>query len=258
MTGLQIVQIPVLSDNYVYLVHEPRDRLTGVVDPSLAEPVLETLDRQGWKLDYIINTHHHWDHTGGNVVLKAETGAFIVGPLAEAQRIPLIDRALKEGERFRFGQAEAQILDIPGHTSGHIAYWFEPDDVLFCGDTLFSLGCGRLFEGTPAQMWNSLSKIRRLPDSTRVYCGHEYTEANGRFALTVEPENADLISMMARIRATRARGQPTVPSRLGDEKAANPFLRADKRELQAAIGMAGSDPVAVFARVRSQKDNFRG
>ena len=258
MTGLQIVQIPVLSDNYVYLVHEPRDRLTGVVDPSLAEPVLETLDQQGWKLDYIINTHHHWDHTGGNVVLKAETGAFIVGPQAEAQRIPLIDRALKEGERFRFGQAEAQILDIPGHTSGNIAYWFEPDDVLFCGDTLFSLGCGRLFEGTPAQMWNSLSKIRRLPDSTRVYCGHEYTEANGRFALTVEPENADLISMMARIRATRARGQPTVPSRLGDEKAANPFLRADKRELQAAIGMAGSDPVAVFARVRSQKDNFRG
>ena len=258
MTGLQIVQIPVLSDNYVYLVHEPRDRLTGVVDPSLAEPVLETLDRQGWKLDYIINTHHHWDHTGGNVALKAETGAFIVGPQAEAKRIPLIDRALKEGERFCFGQAEAQILDIPGHTSGHIAYWFEPDDVLFCGDTLFSLGCGRLFEGTPAQMWNSLSKIRRLPDSTRVYCGHEYTEANGRFALTVEPENADLISMMARIRATRARGQPTVPSRLGDEKAANPFLRADKRELQAAIGMAGSDPVAVFARVRSQKDNFRG
>jgi hydroxyacylglutathione hydrolase len=258
MTGLQIIQIPVLSDNYVYLVHEPKDGLTGVVDPSLAEPVLEALEQQGWRLDYIINTHHHWDHTGGNVVLKAETGAFVVGPLAEAKRIPLIDQAFKEGERFHFGQAAAQIFDIPGHTSGHIAYWFENNGVLFCGDTLFSLGCGRLFEGTPSQMWNSLSKLRGLPDSTRIYCGHEYTEANGRFALTIEPENSDLVSMMARIRETRAQGQPTVPSRLGDEKAANPFLRADKGELQAAIGMAGGDPVAVFAHVRRQKDSFRG
>ena len=258
MSGLQIIQIPVLSDNYVYLVHEPIDGLTGVVDPSIAEPVLGALERQGWKLDYIINTHHHWDHTGGNVVLKAETGALVVGPLAEAERIPLIDRALKEGERFRFGQAAAQILDIPGHTSGHIAFWFEEDGALFCGDTLFSLGCGRLFEGTPAQMWNSLSKIRRLPDSTRIYCGHEYTEANGRFALTLEPKNSALVAMMARIRETRAQGRPTIPSELGDEKAANPFLRADQDELQAAIGMAGCDPVAVFARVRSQKDGFRG
>ncbi len=258
MTGLKIVQIPLLTDNYAYLVHEPRAALTGVVDPSLAEPVLEALQEQGWTLDFIINTHHHWDHTGGNQGLKAETGAVIVGPLAEVARIPHLDKAVKEGDRFHFGEAEAQILDIPGHTSGHIAYWFEDDDVLFCGDTLFSLGCGRLFEGTPAQMWASLSKIRRLPDTTRIYCGHEYTEANGRFALTVEPENSDLASMMARIRETRARGQPTVPSRLSDEKAANPFLRADKGELQAAIGMAGSDPVAVFAHVRSQKDNFRG
>ena len=258
MSGLQIIQIPVLLDNYVYLVHEPAAGLTGVVDPSLAEPVLDALKHHGWNLDFIINTHHHWDHTGGNIELKAETGAKVVGPLAEAARIPLIDMAFKEGERFQFGQAEAQILDIPGHTSGHIAFWFADNDVLFCGDTLFSLGCGRLFEGTPAQMWNSLSKIRELPDATQVYCGHEYTEANGRFALTLEPENPELRSIMERVRATRAQGQSTVPSKLGDEKAANPFLRADKDALQAAMGMAGADPVEVFARVRSQKDAFRG
>lgn len=258
MTGLEVVQIPLLSDNYAYLIHNSADDVTGIVDPSVAAPVLEDLDRHGWKLDFILNTHHHWDHTGGNRELKAATGARIVGPTAERARIPLMDESFSEGEHFQFGAATAQIFDIPGHTSGHIAFWFEDDEALFCGDTLFSLGCGRLFEGTPAQMWDSLKKLRRLPGSTRIYCGHEYTEQNGRFALTVEPENRALVEMMERVRAMRAEGRSTVPSLLRDEKAANPFLRADTGELQAAIGMEGADPVAVFARVRSEKDAFRG
>ncbi len=253
MSGLQIIQIPVLLDNDVYLVHEPAAGLTGVVDPSLAEPVLDALKHHGWNLDFIINTHHHWDHTGGNIELKAETGAKVVGPLAEAARIPLIDKAFKEGERFQFGQAEAQILDIPGHTSGHIAFWFADNDVLFCGDTLFSLGCGRLFEGTPEMMFTALhEKLGALPDSTRVYCGHEYTESNLEFAAHVEPENEAVREKLARVRKIRARKAPdwhdaspeemTIPSNLRQERATNPFLRAaDAAEL---------------GRIRSLKDAF--
>lgn len=258
MSGLEILQIPVLQDNYIYLLHEPAGDETAVVDPALPEPVLAALAERGWKLDFIFNTHHHGDHVGGNQVLKAKTGALIVGPGAEAGRIPLIDRTVAEGDDVMLGQARSRVFDLPGHTSGHIAYWFEDDDALFCGDTLFSLGCGRLFEGTAKEMWSSLSKIRRLPDATRVYCAHEYTEANGRFAETIEPANRDLARMMEGIRRARAAGSPTVPSLLGDEKAANPFLRADQAELQAGLGMAGSDPVAVFAEVRSRKDHFRG
>ncbi|MBI1777418.1 MAG: hydroxyacylglutathione hydrolase [Proteobacteria bacterium] len=254
MAKLEIVQLPVLRDNYVYLVREPETNQVGVVDPSVAAPVLDRLRELGWTLTHIINTHHHNDHTGGNLELKVATGSTIVGPKADRDRIPGIDVALADGERFRFGNAEAAIFDVPGHTRGHIAYWFAESDALFCGDTLFLLGCGRLFEGTPAQMWRSLSKLKALPGSARVFCAHEYTQANARFALTVDPENQTLRARAREIDRLRAEGLPTVPATLAEERATNPFLRADDPAL-AAYAKA-SDPVAVFAAVRLAKDNF--
>ncbi|HXM71063.1 MAG TPA: hydroxyacylglutathione hydrolase, partial [Thermoanaerobaculia bacterium] len=228
----------------------------GVVDPSEAAPVEAALSARGWTLTHILNTHHHWDHTGGNPALKAATGAVVVGPKADRERIPAIDVAVDEGESYKLGQAEAQILFIPGHTRGHIAFWFPESKAVFCGDTLFAIGCGRTFEGTAAQMWNSLGKLKALPADTRVYCGHEYTQANARFALTVEPQNAALKSRARAVDAARAKGQPTIPSTIGEERATNPFFRADERSIAETIGLAGEDAVAVFAEVRRRKDNF--
>ncbi|MDB5409224.1 MAG: gloB [Rhodospirillales bacterium] len=256
MSELVIHQIPALNDNYIYLAHEPATKATAVVDPSVAAPVLAALAEKGWKLTHILNTHHHNDHTGGNLELKAATGAIIVGPLADRERIPGIDVALAEGQKYSVGEASAAVFDVPGHTRGHIAFWFEGSRALFCGDTLFLMGCGRMFEGTAPQMWNSLSKLRALPPETRVYCGHEYTQANARFALTVEPDNKALIERARAIDQARAAGRSTVPGLLGDELATNPFLRADRPELQQAAGMAGADPVAVFAEIRHRKDVF--
>ncbi|MBX6321677.1 MAG: hydroxyacylglutathione hydrolase, partial [Rhodospirillaceae bacterium] len=199
---------------------------------------------------------HHPDHSGGNLALKAATGATVVGPQADAARIPGIDVGVEEGRPFAFGAVEAQILFIPGHTRGHIAFWFPAAEALFCGDTLFSLGCGRMFEGTAPQMWASLGKLRALPDATRVYCGHEYTQANARFALTVDPDNPALRRRAAEVDRRRARGEPTIPSILGEEKAANPFLRADDPAVAAGVGLPGADPVRVFAEVRGRKDRF--
>ncbi|RME64928.1 MAG: hydroxyacylglutathione hydrolase, partial [Alphaproteobacteria bacterium] len=223
---LDIMQLPVLNDNYVYLVHEPETKLTAAVDPAVAEPVNAALDRRGWRLSHILNTHHHMDHVGGNLALKQAHGCTVVGPRADAARIPGIDIAVGDGDVFTFGTAPAHVFDVPGHTRGHIAYWFKESAALFCGDTLFAMGCGRLFEGTPTQMWASLSKLAALPPETRIYCAHEYTQANGRFALTVEPDNPALAARMKAVDAARAAGQPTVPSTLADELATNPFLRA--------------------------------
>lgn len=256
--ALEIVQIPVLNDNYVYLAHDPASQATAVVDPAVHEPVLAELQRRNWRLSHILNTHHHPDHVGGNLALQAATGCQIVGPKADAGRIPGIAVALSDGERWRLGAEEAVVFDVPGHTSGHIAFWFEGSAALFCGDTLFALGCGRLFEGTPAQMWSSLSKLLPLPDKTRVYCAHEYTESNARFAVTVEPGNDALQQRYAAIKAARAKGQPTVPSLLGEEKATNPFLRPTSPNLRATLGLADADDVAVFAETRRRKDSFRG
>jgi hydroxyacylglutathione hydrolase len=256
MSTLEIRQIPLLTDNYSYLVREPETGAVGVVDPAEAEPVMAALDRFGWKLTHIINTHHHGDHVGGNSALKKATGCIVVGPAYDRERIPGIDVEVTEETGYAFGNAHADVFFVPGHTRGHIAYWFPESKALFCGDTLFSLGCGRLFEGNPRQMWNSLGKIRRLPDDARVYCAHEYTESNARFALTVDPANEALKARMAEIKRLRAAAQPTVPSRLGDEKAANPFLRADDPVLAANVGLAGADPVDVFGEVRRRKDNF--
>ena len=256
MADLEIEQIPVLSDNYVYLVHEPAAGVTGVVDPAVAGAVLERLAARGWKLDWILTTHHHADHTGGNLELKRATGCKIAGARKDARRIPGIDLELAEGERFELGSSSAEILETPGHTSGHISYWFRDARALFCADTLFSLGCGRLFEGTPAQMWNSLLKLRALPDDAMVYCGHEYTQSNARFALSVDPDTPALQARAEEIERQRAEKRPTVPTRLGEEKRANPFLRADDPAIRKALGMTSATDVDVFAELRSRKDSF--
>ena len=255
MAELVIRQIPVLKDNYVYLLHEPETNATAAVDPSVAPPVMAALARENWRLTHILNTHHHNDHTGGNRELKAATQCIIVGPRADHDRIPGIDIDVAEGETYRFGAEQARVYDVPGHTRGHIAYWFAGSRALFCGDTLFLMGCGRLFEGTPQQMWQSLSKLKSLPPETRVFCAHEYTQANARFALTVEPHNAALVARAQRIDEMRAAGQSTVPASLAEELATNPFLRADRPELQTEAGAPG-DPVATFAAIRRRKDNF--
>jgi len=255
---LDIQALPVLSDNYVFLLREPEAGAVAAVDPSVAEPVIEALATLGWRLTHVLNTHHHWDHTGGNLELKERFRCTVVGPAADAARIPGIDVALGEGEVYAFGKEPAHIFDIPGHTRGHIAFYCPESRALFCGDTLFSLGCGRLFEGTPAQMWESLGKLRRLPAETQVYCGHEYTAANARFALALDPDNAALQARAREVAALRAKNLPTIPSLMESEIAANPFLRADDPALARALDMEAADPVAVFAEVRRRKDGFRG
>jgi hydroxyacylglutathione hydrolase len=256
MTKLQVEQIPVLSDNYVYLLHQPESGVTGVVDPAVAAPVLERLARRGWTLDWILSTHHHADHTGGNLELKQATGCQIAGPKKDAARIPGIDLGLAEGDGFELGALTAEIFETPGHTSGHISYWFPEAKALFCADTLFSLGCGRLFEGSPEQMWNSLSKFKGLPDDALVYCAHEYTQANARFALTVDPDNPALQERAAGISRQRAANEPTVPTTLGAERKANPFLRPQDPAIRARLGMADASDIAVFAEIRARKDRF--
>ncbi len=256
MTELTVEIIPVLSDNYVYLLHEPEEGVTGVVDPAVAEPVMERLSEKGWSLDWILSTHHHADHTAGNLELKRETGCRIAGPGKDAARIPGIDVRLVEGDRFQMGKAEAEIFETPGHTSGHISFWFSDSNALFSADTLFSLGCGRLFEGSPAEMWNSLQKYAPLPDEALVYCGHEYTQSNARFALSVDPDNAALQARAKEVDEQRAAGEPTIPTTLGQERATNPFLRPADPLIRKQLGMEAASDVEVFAEIRQRKDNF--
>jgi hydroxyacylglutathione hydrolase len=256
MSEMEIHQIPVMSDNYVYLLHDKATGQTGVVDPAVTDPVLAALKEKGWTLSHVLNTHHHGDHTGGNLELKAATGCTIVGAKADAERIPGIDIEVGDGDTFELGSQKAKIFDVPGHTRGHIAFWFEDAQALFCGDTLFALGCGRLFEGSPAQMWESLQKFLALPDETRVYCAHEYTQSNARFAITVEPDNQMLMSRAAQIDNLRAQGVPTVPSTIGEERATNPFMRPDSEALKRTIGLIDAGVVDVLAETRRLKDNF--
>ncbi|MGH8548032.1 MAG: hydroxyacylglutathione hydrolase [Methylococcales bacterium] len=253
---LDIVQIPVLQDNYVYLIHESESSKTAVVDPAVAGPVLDRLRERGWRLDFILNTHHHGDHVGGNLELKRNSGCRIAGSRSDRARIPGIDILLDEGDLFHLGFAEAEVISVSGHTCGHIAYWFPEHDALFCGDTLFAIGCGRLFEGTPVQMWDSLSKLMNLPVNTKVYCAHEYTQTNGRFALTVDPLNLNLQARMEQVNRMRRRNLATVPSTLAEELATNPFLRVESPEIRKVLAIGSSNPVEVFAEIRRRKDRF--
>lgn len=253
---LEVFQFPCLSDNYGYLIHDPANNLTAAIDTPEVAPINQALEAKGWELTHILNTHHHFDHAGGNLELKQQWGCTIVGAKNDAARIPGIDIELSDGDTFQFGDYTATIFDVSGHTLGHIAFYFPSEEVLFSGDALFALGCGRLFEGSPAQMWDSLQKLKALPDSTTVYCAHEYTAANAAFALSVEPDNKDLQARCAEIKALRAANKPTVPSNLGVEKATNPFLRPDSPDLQKVVGLDGDDLVAVFAETRKRKDNF--
>ena len=256
MALLQIHQFPCLSDNYGFLIHERLSGLTAAIDTPDAKAIHRELKRKGWRLTHILNTHHHPDHAGGNLWLKDRTGCVIVGPSADAARIPGIDLQVGEGETLEFGSAEAMIFDTPGHTSGHIVYYFPDEDAAFVGDTLFAMGCGRLFEGSPGQMWNSLQKLMNWPGRTRIYCAHEYTRTNGRFALTVDPDNRALVKRMEEVDRLRAEGRPTVPTTMHQEKRTNPFLRPDSEGIRVQLGMEDADDVEVFAEVRKRKDRF--
>jgi hydroxyacylglutathione hydrolase len=240
---LDIVRIPVLSDNYVWLVREPGTGETTVVDPAVTEPVLAEAEARGWRITQIWNTHWHPDHTGGNAAIKAATGALVTGPAAEAERIPTLDRQVREGDRVMLGPVEAEIFEVPAHTAGHIAYHLPTEQAVFVGDTLFAMGCGRLFEGTAEQMHSNLQRLAGLPPETRAYCAHEYTLSNGRFAVTVEPGNEALVRRMGEVEAARAAGEATVPTTIGLELATNPFMRASS--------------AAELAERRRAKDNFR-
>ena len=231
---LEIVRIPVLSDNYVWLVHEAQSGETLVVDPAVAAPVLGAAEERGWTITQIWNTHWHPDHVGGNAEIKAATGCVITGPADEAARIPTLDVHVRGGDVVQLGDVRATVIDVPAHTAGHIAYHFATAQAAFVGDTLFAMGCGRLFEGTAAQMYDNMRKLEALGDNTAIYCAHEYTLSNARFAVTVEPDNADLAARLADVIALRERGVATVPTTIALERATNPFMRAVSVEELAA------------------------
>jgi hydroxyacylglutathione hydrolase len=255
---MKIIQIPLLRDNYAYLLICEKTKTAAVVDPSEADPVLARIDQEGVTLSAIINTHHHRDHTGGNEGILARHKVDVYGHKSDDGRIHGLTHGVDEGDEVCVGELKANVFFIPGHTTGHVAYLF--DNNLFCGDTLFTAGCGRLFEGTPEQMHASLYKLMALPDNTKVYCGHEYTESNLRFAMSVEPKNPKLVSRFERVQGLRSRGASTVPSTMEEEKQTNPFLRWDSKEIHASLKSANPrarlEPVAVFAAIRKMKDSF--
>lgn len=256
MTSLEVFQFSCLSDNYGVLIHDRETKATASIDAPDAAAVSAALSEKNWSLSHILTTHHHHDHTGGNLELKQATNCTIVGPKAEAGKIPGIDISLSEGDTYVFGSTSAQIFETPGHTLGHINYWFEDQNLLFSGDTMFTLGCGRVFEGTMDQMWSSLQKLMTLPASTVIYSGHEYTIANAAFALSIEPGNAALKARAEQINEMRARNEATVPTTLQQELETNPFLRPDSAEIQQHLGMTGVDLATVFGEIRKRKDSF--
>lgn len=253
---LEIIQLPVFNDNYIYLLHDPDSLETAVVDPALAQPVLDTLAEKNWQLNYIFNTHHHWDHVDGNLELKELTRCKIIASEYDRNRIPGIDITVNHGDKIKLGTATLEIIATPGHTLGHIAYYCADSHALFCGDTLFSMGCGRLFEGTAEQMWQSLQLLQALPASTRIYCAHEYTLANGNFAMTIEADNPSLHQRLTEVAQLRKESKSTVPSTLAQELVTNPFLREKCLSVQQSLNMVDQPAVKVFAKIRQLKDNF--
>jgi hydroxyacylglutathione hydrolase len=244
--------IPCLSDNYAVLLRDPASNAVAIVDAPEAAPIIKALDEAKWKPTHILVTHKHADHIQGIPELKQRYQLKVIGPRAEAGEIPTLDEAVAEPDTIEVGSLRARVFDTPGHTSGHICIWFEGENLLFAGDTIFALGCGRAVERPASVLWQSLLKLRTLPDATRIYCGHEYTLSNGRFAVTVDPANAALKARFAEVEKTRAANKPTIPSTMGEERVTNPFLRADDPAIAAAIGMQDSDPAAVFTEIRER------
>ncbi len=244
------------SDNYGVLLHDAASGATAAIDAPEAAPIEAALKATGWKLTDILVTHHHADHTDGIKALKEKYKCRVVAPAAEASKIPAVDETVREGDKVKVGTLSGNVIETPGHTLGHIAYWFHGDKLAFVGDTLFSIGCGRVIEGTPEQMWRSLTKLRDLPNDTEIYCGHEYTAANIKFARTVEPDNKALAARDAQAKQQISRNEATIPVMIGEEKQANPFLRADVPEVAAGIGMAGKPAAEVFAEIRARKNKF--
>jgi len=251
---LELLTVPCLSDNYAFLLHDAGTGRTALVDAPEAAPIRRALDAHGWKLSDILLTHHHDDHVAG--VAELRDGARVIGARADAHRLPPLDLEVAPGDPLEVLGVKVEVIDVPGHTLGHVAFHFPQDHMAFTADSLMALGCGRLFEGTADQMWDSLRKLRDLPGQTLICSGHEYTETNARFALTIEPDNQALRDRAAAIARARAEGRPTVPSHLSEERATNPFLRADMPELQRAAGLEGHSAVQVFAEIRSRKDRF--
>lgn len=253
---LILVTIPCLQDNYTYLIHDPASGATAVVDVPDPDVIQAELAARGWRLSDILITHHHPDHIDGVDPLRAATGARVVGAAADAHRLPRLDLALAGGDTLTIGTQTGHVIDVSGHTIGHIAYHFPASGLLFTADSLMALGCGRLMEGSPAMMWDSLTKLARLPDETLICSGHEYTANNAKFALTIEPQNPELILRCEAIATARAANQPTVPSLLSLERATNPFLRAHLPQVKSLMDMADSSDAEVFAEIRSRKDRF--
>jgi hydroxyacylglutathione hydrolase len=252
----EIRLFPCLSDNFGVLLHDSDTAATASIDAPEAAAVEAALKETGWQLTDILVTHHHADHTQGIRALKDKYKSRVIAPAGESGKVPAVDETVREGDTVKVGNLSANIIETPGHTLGHIAYWFHRDKVAFVGDTLFSIGCGRVIEGTPQQMWDSLKKLRDLPDDTKVYCGHEYTLSNIKFALSVDKDNPALNAREVEARRQIDHGQATIPVTIGEEKRANPFLRADVPELAASVGMAGKPAAEVFTEIRARKNNF--
>jgi hydroxyacylglutathione hydrolase len=252
----QTYLFPCLKDNFGVLLHDPQSGATAAIDAPEAAAVEAALAKTGWKLTDILVTHHHGDHTAGIGELKAHYKCRVVAPRTEAQRIAHVDETVGEGDTVQVGSVAGRVIETPGHTAGHISYFLPADKLAFVGDTLFSIGCGRVIEGNPEMMWQSLLKLRALPDDTRFYCGHEYTDANIRFAKTIEPNNKALAARAQEVARQLAAGTPTIPTTIGAEKAENPFLRADVAEVAQSVGLAGSPAWKVFAEIRERKNRF--
>jgi hydroxyacylglutathione hydrolase len=256
MLHIHFIDMIHVQDNYNFLLHDDEENITAVIDPSESGGVVAALREKGWTLDFILNTHHHWDHTDGNMPLKEETGARVIGFVGDKARIPGIDIAVEEGQVVQLGASQAKILFVPGHTTGHIAFYFEQENALFCGDCLFCMGCGRMFEGTPQQFTKSLQQLAALPGATRVFCGHEYTIPNGRFARAMEPDNLAIGEAIERARSRRREKLPSVPTLLSDEKASNPFLRTHSEAIRTTLGLPNAEDWEIFAALRHAKDVF--
>jgi len=252
--SLEVHQFPCLSDNYGFLLHDPDSGETACIDTPDAEEYLRQAEARGWRITQIWNTHWHPDHAGGNVAIKAATGCTVIAPKVDAPKIAAVDRTVAHGDGVSLGEWTAEVIDVGGHTKGHIAYRLPAAGLAFVGDSLFALGCGRMFEGTPEQFWASLSRLRALPPETTLYCAHEYTQANARFALHADPDNVELQLYAGEVDARRARGEPTVPMDLRRELSTNPFLRADDEDMRNRWG--GRDAIETFARLRAAKDSF--